>query len=191
MGASALSVVRPREIDGIRSAANRQVFTDLRERARTLQDHAELADLYEKDNDHLRAINAELEAHIGELQARVAKLDGDRIALVAHLQAATKERSTQSLPGTENLAPEATIGNNQDFAEPTLGEIRFYKKRFSAPDHDVMVRVNDCSHNNWQSAHNADKARKGISKAENGRNDWQEIKHCAECTGGGMWKIRW
>ena len=54
-----------------------------------------------------------------------------------------------------------------------------------------MVRVQDCGCDNWQSAHAADKARKGIARLENDRIDWKTMQHCASCTGGGMWKVRW
>jgi hypothetical protein len=69
--------------------------------------------------------------------------------------------------------------------------VRFYKKKFAAAEHDIMARVNDCGHNKWQSAHAADKARKGIAKVEDGRTNWQTMQHCASCKGGGMWKVRW
>jgi outer membrane murein-binding lipoprotein Lpp len=189
MSASALSVVRPREIDDIRSAASRRVFAELRERASSLQDHAELADLYEKDNNQLRAINADLMTQVDELQGQVAKLEVDRAALLAHLQAAKVLPAANV--GADDIAPDATINGDQDLAEPVSGDVRFYKKKFPAPDHDVMVRVNDCGHNKWQSAHAADKARKGVAKVENGHTNWQTMQHCASCKGGGMWKVRW
>lgn len=190
MGASALSVVRPREIDEILGGASRRAIAELRERASSLQDHAELADLYAKDNDNLRAGNASLTALVDELQIRVAKLEVDRAALLAHLHAA-KGLPTQPVYGTEGIEPDAAIDSDEDLAEPVSGEIRFYKKKFSASDHDVMVRVNDCDHNKWQSAHAADKARKGVAKVENDRSDWQTFQRCASCTGGGMWRVRW
>lgn len=188
MHASALSVVRPREIDEIRGNASRRSIIELKERATSLQDYAELADLYANDNDQLLATNTELTNRIDELQTQVAKLEGDREALSAHLRAARKGQSTQ--PCTDEITPDAGIDNDQD-SEPTTNEIRFYKKTFATPDRDVMIRVNDCGHNRWQSAHAADKAKKGIAKMEKGRADWQTLQHCAICTGGGMWRVRW
>ncbi len=190
MDASALSVVRPREIDDIRSSASRRVFADLRERASSLQDHAELAGLYEKDNDQLRALNADLATRLEDLQARVAKLEGDRAALLSHLQAA-KAMPVQALSDAEGILPDGAIDGSSDLAEPVSGEVRFYKKKFAAPDHDIMVVVGDCGHTKWQQAHAADKARKGVAKLERGRTNWQIIQHCASCRGGGMWKVRW
>jgi len=55
----------------------------------------------------------------------------------------------------------------------------------------MMVCVPDCGCNRWQGAQKADKAKKGIAKLENDRSDWKIIQHCASCTGGGMWKVRW
>lgn len=189
MGASALSVVRPREIDAIRSAASRRAFAELKSRARTLEDHAGLADLWEKDNDQLRAANADLIARVSDLEALVARLKVDRAALQAHLHAA-KSSSAETSSADDDIAPDARI-EDEELKEPVPGELRFYKKKFSAPDHDVMVHVNDCGHNKWRSAHAADKARKGISKVENGRTNWQTMQHCAACKGGGMWRVRW
>ena len=74
---------------------------------------------------------------------------------------------------------------------PKAGEIRFYKKRFSTQGHDIMRRVGDCGCNNWEGSHSADKARKGIAKLENNRDDWRTMQHCASCTGGGMWRVKW
>ena len=71
------------------------------------------------------------------------------------------------------------------------GDERFYKKHYDAPMHDIMLRVGDCGHNSWENAHSADKARKGIARLEGGRNDWKTVQHCASCTGGGMWRVRW
>lgn len=56
--------------------------------------------------------------------------------------------------------------------------------------YDLLVSVADCGHNTWESAHRADKARKGITKLE-GRGDWQSMQHCPSCKGGGMWRVRW
>ncbi len=189
MHASALSVVRPREIDEIRGNASQRAIIELKERATSLQDYAELADLYMKDNDQLRATNADLANLVDELQIRVAKLEVDREALLSHLRAA-KGLAAQLKSGANEIPPDAGAENDEDL-EPVQGDVRFYKKRFSTPDHDVMIRVNDCDHDSWQSAHSADKAKKGITKIEKGRTDWQTVQHCAACTGGGMWRVKW
>jgi hypothetical protein len=72
----------------------------------------------------------------------------------------------------------------------TLDEIRFYKKTHATPKYDVMARRGDCGHDNWESSHSADKARKGIKRLE-GRDNWALLNHCASCQGGGMWRVRW
>jgi len=161
---------------------------ELKERATSLQDYAELADLYVTDNDQLRATNLELTNLIDELRLTVSKLESERTALLAHLQAA-KGLPLQSLTGPDEITPEAELEIGEP--EAIADEIRFYKKKFDTSDHDVMVRVNDCNHNKWQGAHAADKAKKGIAKLEKGRKDWKTIQHCATCKGGGMWRVRW
>lgn len=85
-------------------------------------------------------------------------------------------------------APETSA---TDIDLPTAGDVRFYKKTHSAPTHDIMVRVPDCGCNNWETSSAADKARKGIARLEGDRVDWKTMHHCASCTGGGMWKVRW
>jgi len=190
MGASALSVVRPREIDDIRSAASRRTFADLKARATSVEDLTELLDLYEKDNNKLVETNADLSTKVDELQVLVAKLESDRAALQAHLRAA-RGQADPDLAAAEEIAPDSTIAGDQGYLAPVSGDVRFYKKRATAGDHDVMVRVNDCGHSKWQGAHAADKAKKGIAKVEKGRTNWQTVHHCATCTGGGMWRVRW
>lgn len=187
MRASALSVVRPPEIDDIRSASSRRAFAELRQKANSVQDHVELAALFEKDNDELRRANEELNAQVTSLQDRVAKLESESAALKAHLRA----KDAQSSVGLQGLPSEAAVDTSQDLGEPADGDERYYKKKYSANDHDVMIRWKDCGHNRWQGSSPADKARKGIEKLEGGRSGWKNMKHCANCTGGGVWMVRW
>jgi outer membrane murein-binding lipoprotein Lpp len=189
--ASALSVTRPREIDEIRDGASRRAVIALRQRASSLEEYEQLADSYSTDNDQLREERASLRSQIEELQGQVAKLEGDRQALIAHLRAAKAlPAEAEATSSTEEIAP-AVEGEDATEAPPSSGEIRFYKKVYSRPTHDVMVRAQDCGCNNWESAHAADKARKGIAKLENDNADWNMLQHCASCTGGGMWRVRW
>lgn len=74
-------------------------------------------------------------------------------------------------------------GDSEAANAPKAGEIRYYKKKYSRPTHDVMVRVGDCGCNKWQGGHSADKARKGIARMEGGRSDWRGLYHCGSCTG--------
>jgi hypothetical protein len=71
------------------------------------------------------------------------------------------------------------------------GEVRFYKKRFAHRSHDLFIRVLDCRCNQRDSGNAAHKAQAGIARLEGKRADWATIHHCASCTGGGMWSIRW
>src|SRR5258706_583116 len=83
---------------------------------------------------------------------------------------------------TSAIAP-TVEGEGAEDSAPQSGEVRFYKKAYSRPTHDVMVRVQDCGCSNWQGAHAAEKARKGIAKLERDRMDWKMLQHCASCTG--------
>lgn len=188
--ASALSVVRPREIDNIRDAAGRRTMSDLKRRATSLEAYESLASSYANDNDALRRERTELRSQVEQLAAQIAKLEVDRQALLSHLHAA-KAVPAQLEPASSRDSIAPGVGDEDTIAEPAPGEVRFYKKMYSRPSHDVMTRMPDCGCNNWQSAHSADKARKGIAKLEKGRSDWKVMQHCASCTGGGVWRVRW
>jgi len=186
--AAALSIVRPSEIDDIRDAASQGMVTDLRHRARSLEEYKELANRYAADNELLRRERGGLRAQVEELQKQAVKLEGDCCALQAHLRAAN------AMPGAaeeSNDIPPSAEAEEDKITEPSAGETRFYKKVGSRPTHDVMVNMPDCGCNRWQNAHRADKARKGIAKLENDRTDWKSMQHCGSCTGGGMWRVRW
>lgn len=187
--AAALSVNRPREIDDIRDTVDRAAIAALRERATSLEEFERLADSYAADNDHLRAERTELRAQIESLQNEVAKLEGDRQALIAHLEAAKGQPTDQAGAVVTDSALDATADEVEQ--PPRDEEVRFYKKVHSRPAYDVMVRVADCGCNNWRGSHAADKARKGIARIEDNRSDWKSLQHCGSCTGGGMWKVRW
>jgi hypothetical protein len=186
--ASALSVTRPREIDEIRDTAGRRIAAELRERATSLDEYKALADSYAGDNDQLRAERAQLRSQIEDLQKLVAKHEGDRKALLQHL--AAKDAAGEPPSEGEEIAP-CTEDDDSVPGPPSVGETRFYKKVHSRSNYDVMIRTQDCGCNHWQTSHAADKARKGIARLEGGRSDWQSMQHCATCTGGGMWRVRW
>lgn len=180
---SALSVARPPEIDAIRDGASRSTLNELKQRAYSLEEYRGIAESYADENEFLRKERAELSKRVDQLAADVARLENDRQALLGHLRAA-KAKTTTAI-GPDDIAPDA-----DEEVEPKPGEIRFYKKTHSKDSHDVVLPVSDCGHNAWKSAHAADKARKGILRLE-GRDDCQTLHHCASCTGGGMWKVRW
>jgi chromosome segregation ATPase len=182
-------VIRPREIDGIRDAADRRTITELRQHATSLEEFVKLADSYAIENDQLRAERTDLRLQLESLETEVSKLEGVRQALTAHLRAANAPAEEDESPLRDGIELGAD-GEAAAAGAPARDEVRFYKKVYARPTHDVMVRVQDCGCNNWETAHAADKARKGISKLEN-RNEWKTMQHCASCTGGGMWKVRW
>lgn len=175
MRASALSVVRPAEIDEIRKAASQRSLSEMRARAASLEDFVGLAQTYAEDNDKLVLENAELRDRVAELEAGVAGLAG-----IGERQVVPTE------------IPPASRGDEQDIhGPPQEGETRYYKKRYAAPAHDVLLRVPDCGCNTWRPAPKAEKAKKGISRLESGRSGWKTLHHCGACSGGGMWKVRW
>lgn len=190
MSASALSVVRPRAIDAIRSAASRRAFEEMKVRATSLADFEQLASSYAEDNDRLRKENQTLADRVEELAAEVGFLTArvENAELQLRYRAGAADGATAS--EGEEIAPEPAPQIVQK-PPPKAGEIRFYKKRYSTPNHDVVASVGDCGCNRWESAHGADKAKKGIAKFEDGRSDWQSVKHCGACTGGGMWRVQW
>lgn len=182
MRASALSVVRPREIDDIRSAAAMSAFRAMKARATSLADFRDIAESYAVDNDKLRKELAAIQDQLDESEVQVAELEQKLKYAEYRLQQVDEP--------DEDLAPDTAPADPGD-APPASGDVRFYKKQYSHRKHDVMVSVQDCGCNNWESANSADKAKKGIAKLEGGRRDWSLIQHCASCTGGGMWRVRW
>lgn len=182
---SALSVIRPTEIDSIRDAVSKNALSELRDRAHSVDEYREFAELYAAENQELREERDRLRARVDDLSASTARLESDRQALLGHLRAAKAKSDGEG----DELAPDA--GQDGDgLTPPAAGDVRFYKKTYSKPGYDVLVPVKDCEHNAWQGAHAADKARKGIARLE-GRDDWQTLQHCGSCSGGGMWRVRW
>lgn len=182
MDASALGVVRPKEIDEIKQASERRVFDDLRARAVEREDFVELANLSLQENDALRAERKEILTTIEEQQRQIAGLQLD----LENLRAQLRHAQQRDLP--DDPAPPPDDGALPE--APARGEFRFYKKVHDTGRRDIMVAAEDCNHNRWQSASKADKARKGIAHLEK-QNNWKTMWHCGECRGGGMWKVHW
>lgn len=154
----------------------------MKARAHSVADYQELAESYARDNEKLRAENEALNDTIAQHEATIVDLE-IRIRN-ADVQLRYREESTGDIPpDADKVVPE---GENP----PEKGDLRFYKKKHSTPKRDVMIHVGDCGCNNWESAHAADKAKKGIAKLE-GRSNWSLMQHCASCEGGGMWRVRW
>lgn len=194
MKASAISVVRPSEIDDIRGSAARAEYAtlqakaaaleDLKAKASSLVEFKEIADSYAVDNDHLRR---ELESRDSELEwfrDELRRIEGEKQRLIFQLGQA---RASDDAKEVEPDTPE------QDEADspPKPGEIRFYKKTHSKALYDVLVRVGDCGHKSWQGSAKADKARKGLARLLGEYSEWKNLQHCGTCTGGGMWKVHW
>ncbi|MDI1452188.1 hypothetical protein [Polyangium sp. 6x1] len=185
MRASAASVVRPVEIDDIRGAAARAEYATLKANANSLDDFKALADSYAADNDTLRRDLAARDKELEQFRGEVQRLEAEKRALLYHLGQA----NAHSEDGAE-VEPDRP--EDDDGAQPpTRGDVRFYKKRYDTPTHDVLVRVADCGHNSWQSSARADKARKGLIRLEGGTREWRVMQHCGTCTGGGMWRVQW
>lgn len=185
--AAALSITRPREIDEIRDTVARRGLSAALEQASESNDYQRLAEVYAQENDSLRAEQTKLRAQVESLESQVARLEADRSSLKAHLDAKTS--TSRTTIDADEFAPDN--GSISVPTAPSPGEVRFYKKVHAQPHHDVMVGVDDCGCNNWQNGHAGDKAKKGIAKLEGGRCDWRAVQHCASCTGGGVWRVKW
>lgn len=167
MSAAALGVEPPFEVQEIKTFRARMRMRSLEEKGQEAEEELKLAMEFYKDNEELRA---EIEA----LHQVIAQMKGG-------YEASTSEEEVEDsdeAEGPEQVGP------------PAPGEVRFYKKKHAAPRHDIFVRIADCEHNNWEAAHSADKAWKGLKRLE-GRDDWKTATHCASCTGGGVWKVQW
>ena len=173
MQVSALSVLRPREIDEIRSFSAKLQIAELKSQSRSISDYIRIAESYIKENDSLQCDNQRLQE---ELDAAYARLEAQNEIL---------RYSTQS-----KLDFEPEKSNESTNKTPKQGEIRFYKKKYSTPGSDVMISVQDCGHEKWKSTAKAPKAQKGVRRLE-GTSGWASFWHCAACEGGGMWKVKW
>jgi hypothetical protein len=173
MSVAALTVVPPTEVRDVKAFAARKRLQELEQRADSNSEELELAKLYVDENE-------ELKNELEKTKSEIASLSG---------RAEMAEYALSQLKAAEPSA-EAEFSEPPASGEPQQGEERFYKKTHSKTAYDVLVRVDGCGHTTWQSATKADKAKKGVERLES-RNDWKSIQHCACCTGGGMWKVRW
>lgn len=167
MSAAALGVEPPFEVQEIKSFRARMRMRSLQAKGQEAAEELELAREFYKENEELRE---ERDA----LRQVIAQMKGGYEADPSE----DEGEDTDEVEGQEQVGP------------PAPGDIRFYKKRYSTKKHDVFVRISDCEHNNWEAAHSADKAWKGLKRLEK-RDDWKTVTHCASCTGGGVWKVQW
>lgn len=193
--ASAVSVVRPSEIDDIRGAFARSEYAalqakasaleELKTKASSLEEFKEIADSYAIDNDKLRGELVSRDADVERLREEMQRLESDKQALIFSLGQA--KAPTDEVVEVEPDAPELDEADQP----PIPGEMRFYKKTHSKPAYDVLVRVGDCGHNAWQNSAKADKAKKGLARLLGEHREWKNLHHCASCTGGGVWRVQW
>ena len=183
--AAATNVLRPTAIDEARRSCQAARMHDLRAKLKTAGggEYAELAEQYAKHNDALREREQELLDEASQLREELAGLSTDLENARAQLEYAPR-------PERKSDGDDRGDGEPDDNTGPAEGEIRFYKKHYSDPKRDHMLRVADCGHDKWEGAHSADKAKKGIIKLEQ-RSEFQALWHCARCEGGGVWKVKW
>jgi len=170
MSAAALGVEPPFEIREIRTYGARMRLRKLEAQGQSAKDTLELVREFDKENDALREENKALQQVIAQMKG------GYQAPQDAREDAGDDEGDVEEAGGADT--------------RPEAGEIRFYKKRYSKHGYDVLVRRGDCGHEKWEAAFAADKAKKGLKRLE-GRDDWQMLNHCASCTGGGVWRVRW
>jgi len=137
--------------------------------------NAEQLELTAIFNDENEQLKDELEIAREEIARQSARADSAEHALEAVKSA--RGRVTND-------------GDTRESELPASGETRYYKKTHSKSSYDVLVRIDGCNHNSWQSAHKADKAKNGVEKLE-GTREWKSIQHCGSCKGGGVWRVAW
>lgn len=173
MNVASLTIEPPPAIREIQNQAARAKLAELEQRANSNSEEIELARLFIQENEDLKEA---LDKANREIVRQASKADAAEYAL----NCVRKGERLDESQG-EDLS---------DSSSPSEGEIRYYKKTRNSPTHDVLVRVRDCGHNNWQGANSADKAKKGVEKLES-TSSWKNFYHCAKCTNGGLWKVAW
>lgn len=182
MEVAAVSIHDPREISEMLTAVRRKQLTDLQGKANEVDLIYKMANSYA---DEVETLKTELDATRDKLAATTTRAENAEALYEALKSSHAGEEAKGSLP-PENDEPE--IEPTQELIEE--GEVRFYKKRFATPKYDVLVRVADCGHNQWETTPKAEKAKKGVERLE-GRDDWTTLQHCQSCQGGGMWRVKW
>lgn len=175
MDAAAEGIATPRKIFEIVNSDAERAIQELKKRTDINSEQIEIANFCIEES---RQLKEELEA----AQAEISSLKYELESCKYRLQQKGDSKDDDSSSDDDACDP----------ASPAIksGDISFYKKTHSTPNHDILVSVKSCSHNRWQSAEKGEKAMKGIKKLT-GRDDWRKIQHCGSCTGGGMWKVEW
>ncbi len=173
MSTASLSISQPHAVREIRRSVMQDRIEQLKSRLSSDSEELEIARLYTKENE--------------ELKDQLEHLEEELIRAVARAEAAEHALSQVKSP---ELSDEDQSKCTEEKAEPSSGDVRFYKKSHDKGAYDVLVEVDDCGHSSWQNSSKADKARKGLERLTK-RRDWKTLQHCGSCTGGGMWKVRW
>lgn len=177
MRIAALSITQPHEIQTVTRAHIKNKIKDLEQQANNSNEFSQIAESYALENDEL---TRKLEQKSQELRDVLIDLENERAL-----------RSSNDLDFELHEESDTSANEvSEEVAPPVAGDIRYYKKTINTPTHDKMIMIKDCGHNNWQNASKAEKAKKGIEKLE-GRSDWSIINHCAQCKGGGLWRVKW
>lgn len=173
MQVSALSVLRPREIDEIRRMFGKTQLDALWDRAKSADELRDLLKDYDAENDRLREENMQLRSEFLRNQDIVKSAYE-----FSKLQPGEPKQIEPDKPATK-IEP-----------RPPKGSFRYYKTIGHNNHHDVMEVTTDCGHKNWETANKAEKGKKGVAHFT-GHRDWKSIWHCNTCQGGGVWKVRW
>lgn len=181
MSASALSISEPAEISAIFRAQARKRLADLHRTASDSAEAWEIANSLVSDLDDAQRKLVELSTELSLERTRAENAE----AQLEYARVMNPANDPDAHCGDEN-----DRGDDEGDDDIAPGQVVYYKKIYSTPNHDVMERRGDCGHNRWTNAHSADKAWKGVEKKE-GRKDWQSFNHCDRCQGGGMWKVTW
>ena len=171
LSTAAIALSPPRSISLVQEEVVRATLEKMK--ATPDAEGAEVVRLYSEENRQLKEENERLESQLSQTSA--------------HLRAVQYALAVKGTQADEEEDEEEVQAGDR---EPIEGEIRFYKKTGSRGAYDRLIQVNDCGHNNWEGANKADKAWNGLKQLTR-RDDWDNMWHCASCTGGGMWKVRW
>lgn len=179
MNVSALAITEPPEIGEIYRGASRAKLASLEGDASSLEEIYKMA---EEFSDNAAAAKKEVERLRDELEYMRIRAENAESQL--------PYRPNPARDDLENEQSNADRIAEEEADTVQEGDIIFYKKTYSAPTHDIMVRRGDCGHNSWETANSAHKAWKGVARLEK-RDNWKSFLHCPKCSGGGVWKVTW
>lgn len=163
MSVAAVAISEPPEIWNTYRAFSRQKLAGLEGKS------AEAEEVFRMAEQFADAATAAEKA----CEALRAELDIARVrAENAEAQLAYRDESDR----IEDSQVDLSEVSRPELDEINEGDVLFYKKKYSTPNHDIMVRRGDCGHNAWESANKAPKAWKGVERLEK-RRDWKSFQH--------------